>query len=309
MASFTDFVSTKDLTRQEIDGILDLAETFEDIARSKKTSQLLAGRVLATLFYEPSTRTRFSTETAMLRLGGKLLSTADMKQASSVWKGESLTDTIRTVQNYSDIIAIRHPEAKAAEIAAAAADVPVINCGDDSNEHPTQAMLDALTIRRERGSIDGQTVVMVGDLRHARIRSLPYVLSNYRVKLTLVSPPALAYQWEVIEELKRRGMQVRETADLREALKDADVVYIFRIMKERFSDLEEYERLKGSYTLNRTMLEETGHKIAVMHPMPRLDELSYDVDEYPGACYFRQSFNGVLIRMALLSLLLGKARL
>ena len=309
MASLTDFVSTKDLSRQQIDAILDLALTYEDAARGVKRSELLAGKILATLFYEPSTRTRMSFESAMLRLGGSLLSVADMKQTSSVWKGESLVDTVRTVENYADIIAIRHPQPKAAEIAAAAVDIPVINGGDDSNEHPTQAMLDLLTIRRERGSIDGQTVVMIGDFRYARIRSLPYALSNYGVKLILVSPPQLTLPWEVVEECRRRGMQLKETDDVRGSLQEADVVYIYRIQKERFPSAEEYEKVKGSYNLDRAMLEETGRQITVLHPMPRIDELSYDVDDYPGACYFRESFNGVLVRMALLSLLLGKAKI
>lgn len=309
MASLTDFITTKPLSREEIDGVLDLALTFEDIARGVQDSQLLKGKVLATLFYEPSTRTRLSTETAMLHLGGSVLSVENMRRTSSVWKGESLGDTVRTVQNYADVIAIRHPEAGAAAVAAGCARVPIINCGDGMNEHPTQAMLDLLTIQRERGSIDGQTIVLVCDFRHARIRSLPYALSNYDVRLILVSPPELTIPREVIEEVKRRGMHLEETDDLRGSLKVADVVYIGRIQWERFEDSKEYEALKGSYRLDRAMLEETGRDITVMHPGPRLDELSYDVDDYPGACYFRQSFNGVLVRMALLSLLLGKAEL
>lgn len=311
MASLTDFLSTRDLSREQIDSILDLALSFEDIVRETKASQLLAGKILATLFYEPSTRTRLSTESAMLRLGGRLLSVADMRRTSSVWKGESLIDTVRTVQNYADAIAIRHSEAGAAATAAEYADVPIINCGDDANEHPTQALLDLLTIQRERGSIDGQTIVMVGDHKHSRpTNSLIYAFSNYDVRLIMVSPPQLVTQRPVLEEGKRRGLRVEETDDLRGALKDADVVYIFRIQKERFDDPEEYEQVKGSYVLDRAMLEETGRDdIAVMHPMPRIDELSYDVDDYPGACYFRESFNGVLVRMALLALLLGKAEL
>jgi aspartate carbamoyltransferase len=287
-----------------------MALSFEDIIREGRASQLLAGKILATLFYEASTRTRLSTESAMLRLGGSVLSVADMKRTSSVWKGESLIDTVRTVQNYADVIAIRHSERGAAEVAAQFADVPIINCGDDANEHPTQAMLDLLTIRRERGSIDDQTILLVGDHKHSRpTNSLIYAFSNYAVRLILVSPPQLVTQREVMEEAHKRGMDISETDDLRASLQEADVVYIFRIQKERFESPEEYEKVKGSYNLDRAMLEETGRKITVMHPMPRIDEMSYDIDDYPGACYFRQSFNGVLVRMALLALLLGKAAL
>ena len=311
MTVFSDFVTTQDLSREQIDGILDLALSYEDIVRETQVSHVLAGKILATLFYEASTRTRLSTESAMRRLGGRVISVADMRGTSSVWKGESLIDTVRTVQNYADALAIRHFEAGAGQTAAEFSDVPIINCGDGANEHPTQAMLDLLTVRRERGSIDGQTIALVGDHKHSRpTNSLIYALSNYDVRLIMVSPPSLVTQRKVFEEGKRRGLRLEETDDLRGALKDADVVYIFRIQKERFKDPAEYDQVKGSYEMDRAMLEETGRDdITVMHPMPRIDELSYDVDDYPGACYFRQAFNGVLVRMALLALLLGKAEL
>ena len=310
MASITDVVSMKSFSREELDGIFDLAVSFEDVARGVEGSDLLTGKVLATLFYEPSTRTRLSFETAMLRLGGQVLSVADARRTSSVWKGESLADTVRTVQNYADVIVLRHPEAGAAATAAKYATVPVINAGDDANEHPTQAMLDLLTMWRERGQIDGLTVVLVGDHKHSRVtKSLAYGLANYDVNLLLVNPPALAIPRDVLKYVHDRGLSVEETSDLRGALKRADVVYIFRIQKERFACPEEYERVKGSYRIDRAMLEEVGKDITVMHPMPRIDELTEDVDTYSGACYFRQSFNGVLARMALLALVLGKARL
>jgi len=311
MSSIRDVVSLKLFSREQLDGILDLAESFEDIARGKKRSELLAGKVLATLFYEPSTRTRLAFETAMLRLGGQVLSVADALQTSSAWKGESLADTVRTVQNYADAIAIRHPEKWAAHNAAKYASVPVLNAGDDANEHPTQGLLDLLTVRRERGSIDGQTIVMVGDNKHCRSNhSFADGLANYNARLVLVNPPELALDREQIKEIEAKGrLAVGETTDLPEALKQADVMYIVRIQKERYSDPAEYERMKGSYKVDRAMLEAAGPNISVMHPMPRVDELAPDVDDYPGACYFRQSFNGVLIRMALLALVLGKAQL
>jgi aspartate carbamoyltransferase len=311
MGSIHDVVSLKPFSRQQLDGILDLAESFEDVARGKRPSSLLAGKVLATLFYEPSTRTRLSFETAMLRLGGQVLSVADASKTSSAWKGETLADTVRTVQNYADVIAMRHPSKWAAHDAAKAASVPVLNAGDDANEHPTQGLLDLLTVRRERGSIDDQTIVMVGDNKHCRSNhSFADGLANYDAKLILVNPPELALDREQVKEIEAKGrLTVEETDDLAAALEHADVMYIVRIQKERYADPAEYERMKGSYVVNRAMLEAAGPNIAVMHPMPRVDELSPDVDDYPGACYFRQSFNGVLIRMALLSLVLGKAEL
>lgn len=311
MSSIHDMVSLKPFSREQLDGILDLAESFEDIARGEKRSELLAGKVLATLFYEPSTRTRLSFETAMLRLGGQVLSVADALKTSSAWKGESLADTVRTVQNYADAIAIRHPEKWAAHNAAKYAAVPVLNAGDNANEHPTQGLLDLLTVRRERGSIDGQTIVMVGDNKHCRSNhSFADGLANYDARLILVNPPELALDRQQIKEIEAKGrLAVEETAELAGALKQADVMYIVRIQKERYSDPAEYERMKGTYKVDRAMLEAAGPNISVMHPMPRVDELAPDVDDYPGACYFRQSFNGVLIRMALLALVLGKAQL
>lgn len=310
MASISDVVSMKSFSREDTDAILDLSLSFEDIARGVQESNLLAGKVLATLFYEPSTRTRLSFETAMLRLGGRVLSVADARRTSSVWKGESLADTVRTIQNYADVIVLRHPEAGAAALAAKYATVPVINAGDDANEHPTQALLDLLTIRRERGRIDGLTITLVGDHAHSRVtNSLTYGLANYDVNLIFVNPPTLAVSRDVLNYAKERGVSVEETDDLEHALEKTDVVYIFRIQKERFADPEEYERVKGSYRLDRSMLEKVGRDITVMHPMPRIDELPEEVDELPGACYFRQSFNGVLVRMALLSLVLGKVQL
>jgi len=289
---------------------MDLALTFEDIARGNKESHLLAGKVLATLFYEPSTRTRLSFESAMVRLGGQVLSVADALKTSSAWKGESLEDTICTVQNYADVIALRHPERGAGERAAAVASVPVISGGDDANEHPTQALLDLLTVQRERGRIDGLTVALVGDHKHSRVtNSLMYGLANYKVNVILVNPPELAIAPEVLTYVQGKGLKVEETSDLAAALKKTDVVYIFRIQKERFTDAQEYERVKGAYGINRAMLDASSRVITVMHPMPRVDELSTDVDTYPGACYFRQSFNGVLVRMALFALVLGRAEL
>jgi len=311
MGSIRNFVSLKPFSRKQIDGMLDLAETFEETARGKSRSDLLAGKILATLFYEPSTRTRLSFESAMLRLGGGVLSVSDALKTSSAWKGETLEDTVRTVENYADAIAIRYPGKNGPQQVAEIASVPILNAGDDANEHPTQGLLDLLTVRRERGSIDGQTIVMVGDNKHCRSNhSFAHGLSNYAAKLVLVNPPSLALDRDEMDFIRAKGrLTVEETTDLVEALKQADVMYIVRVQKERYADESEYERVKDSYVVDRAVLEAAGRNISVMHPMPRVGELSADVDDYPGACYFRQSFNGVLTRMALLSLLLGKADL
>lgn len=310
MASITNVVSMKSFSREEINAILDLSLTFENIAQGIQESHLLAGKVLATLFYEPSTRTRLSFESAMVRLGGRVLSVADMRRTSSAWKGESLADTIRTVENYADVIVLRHPEAGAAAVAAQCASVPVLNAGDDANEHPTQALLDLLTMQRERGCIDGLTISLVGDNAHCRAtNSLAYGLANYDVNLILVNPPTLAVSRDVLNYVEGRGLSVEETDDLEQALRKSDVVYIFRLQKERFADPKEYEQLRGAYRLDRAMLEKAGREITVMHPLPRVDELPEEVDTLPGASYFRQMFNGVLVRMALLSLVLGKVQL
>ncbi len=237
------------------------------------------------------------------------MSVADAMTTSSAWKGESLGDTVRTIENYADVIAIRHPVAGAAEEAAKYASIPILNAGDDANEHPTQALLDLLTIRREQGHIDGLQIAVVGDHKYSRVtKSLSYALANYDVNVILVNPPALALSRDVLEDVKRGRATFEETDDIQKALEKADVVYIFRIQKERLP-ASEYERVKGSYVIDRAMLEKVGREITVMHPMPRIDELSEDVDSYPGACYFRQSFNGVMVRMALLALVLGKARI
>lgn len=303
-------ISTKNMPRQEIDAILDLALRFEDEARGLRPSNLLAGKVLCTLFYEPSTRTRLSFEAAMVRLGGQVLAVADAMRTSSAWKGESIGDTVRTIQNYADAIAMRSPVSGAAAEAARYAQIPILNAGDGMNEHPTQALLDLLTIKREAGSIDGVTLALVGDHAHARpINSLMYALSNYKVRVILVSPSQLRVRPDVLEFARARGMAAEETEDLPGALKESDVVYIFRIQKERFSDPADYEAVKGSYVLTRSMIQEAQRKLVILHPMPRVDELPEEVDALPGAAYFRQSFNGVLVRMALLSLVLGRVQL
>jgi aspartate carbamoyltransferase catalytic subunit len=297
----------RDLSRKDIEDILNLASRFEDICAGRKASNLLENKHLVTLFYEPSTRTRLSFETAMLRLGGKVVSVADAETTSSAWKGESLPDTIRTIDNYADIIAFRHSESGAAAIAAEYSRVPILNAGDGTNEHPTQGLLDLLTIQKECGTLDGLKVVLVGDLKHTRsTNSLTLGLSNFDVRLTLVSPPGFSTSQWILDIVKQRAIPYNETQDLKEAVRDADVIYVCRIQKERLADPREYDKIRGSYVVNRSFLENIPKIVTVMHHLPRVGELAEDVDSYPGAAYFRQTFNGVLVRAALLTILLKR---
>ncbi len=297
-----DLVSIKDLSKSEIDHILSIADLMEPMA--KEGSDVLKGKIMATLFFEPSTRTKISFESAMLRLGGNYLGFAEPK-LTSIEKGENLADTIRVIENYSDIIVLRHPLEGASRLASDFANIPVVNAGSGSEEHPTQALLDLYTIRQEFKKIDGLTVALVGDLRYGRtVHSLAYALSHYNVKLYLISPDLLKMRKEVLEEIDGE-IEVIEKKNLEKVLPETDVVYMTRIQKERFPDLAEYELMKGSYRLNRDDLKQAKRKAIVMHPLPRVDEISFDVDDTYHARYFKQTYFGLLIRMALISLILG----
>jgi aspartate carbamoyltransferase len=296
------------LDRKDIDRVLDTASDMRFVVK-RGGSRLLADKVLATLFYEPSTRTRLSFETAMLRLGGGVTSVADAVRTSSVWKGESLGDTIRTMHSYADVIAMRHPEAGAAEQAAKYSNVPILNAGDGTNEHPTQALLDMFTMREELGKLDGLVVTLCGDLKHTRsTNSLALGLAHYNVKLRLASPRELRMTDAFKQSVKEKGKaQIEEVDDVRDAIDGSDVLYVTRIQKERLENPADYEKLKGSYIVNRAILERSKKIVRVLHHLPRVGELSEDVDDYPGAMYFVQPFNGVLVRMALLAIYLGRA--
>ena len=301
---FKHLTSTKQLTRADTEEIVRIAFEMEKV-RSKVKSDLLRGKVLASLFYEPSTRTRLSFETAMLRLGGDVL-TAEGIQFSSLYKGETIEDTMEMVGQYADIIAMRHPEQGSADIAASASNVPFINAGDGPGQHPTQALLDLFTIRKECGKIDNLHVAMVGDLRYGRtVHSLSYLLGLYKnLRFTLVSPKELTMPEKVTSFLKEKNIPFTETTDIAAAL-DADMMYMTRVQQERFADKSEYERLKLKYVLTAPMVK--GKNVIIMHPLPRVGEIATDVDALPNAAYFRQAGNGVPVRMALLAMLLGKA--
>jgi aspartate carbamoyltransferase catalytic subunit len=271
----------------------------------------LAGRILATLFYEPSTRTRLSFESAMLRLGGEIMSSESALESSSAVKGETVEDTVRIVESYADVIVIRHPQAGILDAAAAVSSVPIVNAGDGAREHPTQALLDVFTIQEELGRIDGLTVALVGDLRYGRApRSLAMLLSQTReCRLILVAPPGIEMAPDVLATLGDKGVALEATADLDAAIPEADVIYMTRVQKERFPSEGDYLAARGSYRFTGEQLARMKSDAIVLHPLPRVDEISAEVDLDPRAAYFRQARNGVFVRMALLDHLLRPAGL
>jgi len=292
-------------SKEDLDKIMQVADEFEKGLEKGQTYDLMKGKVLAALFFEPSTRTRLSFESAMLRLGGGIISVAS-GATSSAAKGESIGDTALTVSQYADVIVMRHPQIGSAGEAAEVATVPVINAGDGAGQHPTQALLDVYTIQKEIGRLDGIQVSLVGDLKYGRtVHTLVELLSLYDLGLRLVSPESLKMPVDIVSNLKERGLEVIETDSLVEAAADSDILYVTRIQKERFSDVNEYERLKGAYVIDNTLLEKVKEGVAIMHPLPRVDEIATEVDSYKGAAYFRQVRNGIFVRMALLALVLG----
>jgi len=267
----------------------------------------LAGQVMAALFYEPSTRTRLSFEAAMLRLGGQTMGTDNAREFSSAAKGETLEDTIRIVSGYADVIVLRHSEEGAARRAASVSTVPIVNAGDGAGQHPTQALLDLYTIRAELGRIDGVHVAMVGDLANGRtVRSLAYLLSKFKdIKLWFVAPPQVAMRDDLKSHLDEHHVPWVETQDLDAVLPEVDVVYMTRIQKERFTDAESYNAVKGVYRIDAESLARMRKYAVLMHPLPRVDEIAPEVDADPRAAYFRQARNGLHIRMALLDRILS----
>ena len=292
-------VSGDDFSKDDLLYLLDASPFFEG-----EVGPRLAGKILGTLFFEPSTRTRLSFESAMHRLGGSVLGFADAKMTSQT-KGESLSDTIRMVECYCDAIVIRHPMEGAARLAAETAHVPVINGGDGSNQHPTQTFLDLYTIRKSTGRLDGLKVGFFGDLRYGRaVHSLTKALLHFDVDLTFIGPSMLRLPAELRDIVRARGRASREVENLQDA-GPLDVLYVTRIQKERFPDLADYERMKNAYRLDRAAAERFGPDLKILHPLPRVTEVDPDVDALPGALYFEQAKNGVTVRKALLSLLLS----
>ena len=301
-----DILHGNQFSKKDIDGIPKVAAGFEKELKTKGALNVLKGKILATLFFEPSTRTRLSFETAMQRLGGGVISMGSA-ESSSAAKGESVADTARTVAQYADAIVIRHPRIGSAKEAADAASIPVLNAGDGAGQHPTQALLDIYTIYKELGSLKDLKLSLVGDLKNGRtVHALVEILSLYGAKMYFVSPGLLKMPEEITSHLRSKGIEIVETEDLAYAASQTDMLYLTRIQKERFSDLAEYERVKGSYVVDSKFLGALKKDITLLHPLPRVDEIHSEVDAYPGAAYFRQVRNGVFIRMALLAMIFGK---
>lgn len=301
-----DILHGSQFTSKDIFSIMKLASEFEKELNRKGIIPILKGKILATLFFEPSTRTRLSFETAMLRLGGGVISMGSV-EGSSVAKGESLIDTVKTVSQYADIIVIRHPKTGSAQEVADAIDIPVINAGDGSGQHPTQALMDVYTIYKELGTLNNLKISLVGDLKYGRtVHALVELLSHFKIKIFFVSPNSLRMPIEITDKLKSKGMQIVETEDLMSSAKESDLIYMTRIQKERFSDPSEYERLKDFFLIDNEFLRKLSKKILIMHPLPRVYEIHPEVDSYEGAIYFRQVRNGLYIRMALLAEVMGK---
>jgi len=301
-----DILNSAQFSLQELNLIMNTAAYFERKVKNREVIKNMEGQVVASLFFEPSTRTRLSFETAINRLSARALSMANAA-SSSVAKGESLADTIRTVDGYVDVIVMRHPMKGAAQIAADNASHPVINAGDGTGQHPTQALLDIYSIRKEKGFLGGQTVTFLGDLKNGRtVHSLGYFMTLYKNKMIFVSPESLKMPTEITADLRSRGAEIEETEDVKKALSVSDIVYVTRIQRERFENPKEYEKVKGVYVINRAMIEKAKKGITILHPLPRVDEIATDVDDYEGAAYFRQAHNGLYVRMALLALVTGR---
>ncbi|MCL4834551.1 MAG: aspartate carbamoyltransferase [Caldilineaceae bacterium] len=302
-----DILSVSQFDRTKLEYVFGVAHEMRVLVERFGGADLLQGKILANLFYEPSTRTSSSFMAAMMRLGGQVIPINNV-QYSSVSKGESLPDTIRTLESYSDVIVIRHPEMGAAATAAYYAAKPVINAGDGVGEHPTQALLDLFTIVEELKKVDGLTVTMVGDLKYGRtVHSLTKLLVNYNVTFRFVSPEILRMPDDVLDVVRGTGHSFEEVESLPDAIAESDVLYVTRVQKERFTDLAAYDRVKDLYVVDEELLTQAKEQMIVMHPLPRVGEISYGVDDDPRAAYFRQMRNGMYIRMALLASVLGRA--
>lgn len=302
-----DILNTAQFSLQELNLIMNTSANFEKRVTSGEIIRNMEGQVVASLFFEPSTRTRLSFETAINRLGARVITVANAA-SSSASKGETLADTIRTIDGYVDVIVMRHPMKGSAQIAADNASHPVINGGDGTGQHPTQALLDLYTIRKEKGVLGGHTITFLGDLKNGRtVHSLGYFMALCKNKMIFVSPKSLKMPTEITADLRSRGAEIEEIEDVEKALSVSDIVYVTRVQRERFENPEDYEKVKGLYIINREMINCAKKGITILHPLPRVDEISTDVDDYEGAAYFRQAHNGLYVRMALLSLVTGRA--
>jgi len=296
-------ISMRDLDKDQILTLIDLAEKIE----KKEKQPDMRGRVMASLFFEPSTRTQLSFDTAMKRLGGEVIKMSGTK-GTSVEKGETLSDTVRIINQYSDIIVVRHPNEGAARYISEQVNIPVVNAGDGSNQHPSQSMLDLYSIYKTQGTLTDLTIALVGDLKYGRtVHSLVYALSTFSPKFIFISPESLAMPDYIKEELSRLGVNFKESENLDEVVNNLDIMYVTRIQKERFADLQDYERVKNAYIIRAAQLENVKKNFKILHPLPRVNEIHVDVDALPAAYYFQQAGNGVFMRQSILSTLLGVA--
>ena len=294
-------ISIQDFTKDEILHVLEAAKEFEN----NREQNFLSGKVIACLFFEPSTRTRLSFEAAINRLGARVIGFPDARNTSQS-KGETLEDTIRIVSSYVDMIVMRHPMEGAAQIAAEVAPVPVVNAGDGANQHPTQTLLDMYTILQTQGTLDGLTINMVGDLRYGRtVHSLSQAMSNFDSRFIFTAPDELRMPSKYLEQLRAKGIPFEETESLEEHLGDCDILYMTRVQQERFPSKEDYDRVKDTYELTASMLQGVRPNMKILHPLPRITEIAKDVDDTPYAYYFQQAQNGMFVRMSVISYLLG----
>lgn len=296
-----DIISIRDLSKEELLTILITAKKLEE----KPQPNLMKGKVMATLFFEPSTRTRLSFTSAMERIGGEVLG-FETSDVTSVKKGETIWDTTKMIEQYADVIVQRHSVEGAARLAAEASSVPVINAGDGANQHPTQTLLDLYTIQKEKGKLDGLNIGFVGDLKYGRtVHSLCIAMSHFKTKMYFIAPKALRMPKSYLEDLNQKGIPYVVEEDLMKVVPDLDVIYMTRIQKERFPDPVEYNKLKGVYQIDKSLLEHTKKDVRIMHPLPRVNEINKDLDDTPQAAYFRQAGNGVPVRQAIIALVTG----
>ncbi|WP_409200147.1 aspartate carbamoyltransferase [Methanobrevibacter sp. DSM 116169] len=296
--NFNDIISIKDLKREDIDFIIDEALKLEKIAASEEKSDILDGKILGMMFFEPSTRTKLSFETAMKRLGGECIG-FENSITSSVSKGESIADTAKMFEAYCDGLVIRHEMEGVSKFISDIVNVPVINAGDGASQHPTQTLLDLYTIKKEFKDINNLKIALIGDLKYGRtVHSLAYALGLYNTEMYFVSPKELQMPDEILHDLEKNKIKFHKKEDLKEIVDKVDVLYVTRIQKERFGDEEEYQKIKGAYKIDKNLIE--GKDLIVMHPLPRIDEIDADIDNTKYNKYFEQAFNAVPVRMAIL---------
>ncbi|MCP3682718.1 MAG: aspartate carbamoyltransferase [bacterium] len=301
-----DVVSIRAFTKEELEHVVSVAEKIHK--DRDKYSELLKRKIVATLFFEPSTRTRLSFESAIHRMGGDVIGFSEVGTTSTA-KGETLNDTMKVIEGFCDVIVMRHPEEGSAKIAADAVHIPIINGGDGANEHPTQTMLDLFTIKKSKGKLEGLNIGFLGDLKYGRtVHSLAYAMSHFGAKMYFIAPDALKMPQKDLDELKERGVEYVEERDLSKVSKELDILYVTRIQKERFPSKADYEKVKGVYILDKSFLDNANPDVRIMHPLPRVDEIKPELDDTEQSVYLDQAHYGVPVRMALLGLVLGKIK-